>query len=328
MLHLLPSPGVTNDIENGDYVSARGRAIANKCTSVAARISAGGWAKAGMQAKYNYLIGIESKADRKPGAVNKILGVFLYGPNSDFERFLTSARIGTLNSQGAIDFTTVTVPQEPEGYSSPDTSGGQKPPTTKPAGSCKASCAHWTDCSAEDDCVCKPDLDDPNNIIRGTGFPGWSGTTLASFGTFKCHPKSDLKESYRGYAAQVSVGHGRHLLEVTGNATGGNATVGNTWEKATSPILLGPCPCNCTYVSDSCCTSDTRIVYEETALQMPTVLLGEAGQCCNKQTGNWTSGPTQSSSDPTCYATAKRSTRSVLRGDAGLRPEGRFDRAL
>ncbi|KAI9813340.1 MAG: hypothetical protein M1832_006355 [Thelocarpon impressellum] len=49
------------------------------------------------------------------------------------------------------------------------------------------------------------------------------------------------------------------------------------------------CPCNCTYVSGSCCGNSTGVVHEERSRKLG-VLRPPDGQCCNAQTGEMQDG--------------------------------------
>ena len=56
----------------------------------------------------------------------------------------------------------------------------------------------------------------------------------------------------------------------------------------TDPTLPLDCPCNCTYVSASCCLSDNGIVFEDPSYQIPMdPLPANAPVCCNDRTGHW-----------------------------------------
>ncbi|KAI9826860.1 MAG: hypothetical protein M1832_005799 [Thelocarpon impressellum] len=49
------------------------------------------------------------------------------------------------------------------------------------------------------------------------------------------------------------------------------------------------CPCNCTYVSSSCCGSDEGVVHEEPSQKLGRLHPPE-GMCCNAQTGELQDG--------------------------------------
>ncbi|KAG8530595.1 uncharacterized protein KY384_005098 [Bacidia gigantensis] len=62
------------------------------------------------------------------------------------------------------------------------------------------------------------------------------------------------------------------------------------------------CPCNCTYISIACCTSENGMVQERPGLKLGAVLPPD-GQCCNAVSGELNAGE-YVGNDTTCYATA------------------------
>ena len=114
-------------------------------------------------------------------------------------------------------------------------------------------------CSGDDGCSC---IADP-----------WQGTGSGFF-TGSC------KIPYIHYDS------GRELQEVgLSTKSSGNATVSLTADSAS--LAGAACPCNCTYVSQACCTSDVGIVWEAPLMKLGSLQPPSQDLFCDKISGQF-----------------------------------------
>ena len=144
---------------------------------------------------------------------------------------------------------------------------------------CGNSCNDASDCDYGNNCLCASDA----------GIP-----LSATWGTFVCTYIADIAMAVAA-ATQLSkdCARGRCLLNQNGSidvtATSTNVTISDSAIfRSSVPELT--CPCNCTYVSQSCCLSSTGLVYEDAVKKVNTILQPRPNEavCCDHQTGKWT----------------------------------------
>ena len=109
---------------------------------------------------------------------------------------------------------------------------------------------------------------------------------------------SSCKAVFADAASAVANGVGRGLLESSENSSSSNisnpgipstnSTVSRS-EMMSEYLSSLACPCNCTYVSQRCCTSDSGIVYEDPARHLGVLRAPMANLECDISTGDWKS---------------------------------------
>lgn len=87
------------------------------------------------------------------------------------------------------------------------------------------------------------------------------------------------------------------MLEIDGNSSSSNISTSGTSSSSGNTMsqseLIGSylsnmaCPCNCTYVSKQCCTSDSGFVYEEPAKHLGSLRPPMETLECDLTTGDW-----------------------------------------
>lgn len=281
------------DLESWDFIWKRAQAVRNKCVQPH---GIGGWTKAGL--------------------LNKSIGIFVHGPKSKFEDFLSAHYACVTDEEGNSECEPDNVeyppPQRPKG---PAAGEASDPPSTKVCG-LSHSCNSPSDCSLANDCVCASDK----------GIP-----LSATWGTFLCTYVPGIAAAAAAAIQLSSECRGRCLLNANGtlevtatpdNTTFTSAALNTTivdstsYESTTfSPSLTDlACPCNCTYVSKACCLSLTGLVYEDPVMKIDTVVQATNGSvCCDHQTGNWTKAAVTRDMpmpDPTCEHTTAYSNAS------------------
>ena len=239
--------------------------------------------------------------------------VRLYGVNANHEgpdaggRICHAEDVGNAECSGEID--------EPSTGSDPDS-------VSSASSRSGNSCASQEQCGdLADGLACATDLSDLTNLSHlRDGFPdALAGTpAVASWGTFKCQSIYDLAASAALVYTLGSACRGRCLLQSNGSLAitdgspiaNGSETTANITSLPTRDLpkvehSVMSCPCNCTYVSPSCCLATDHIVYEGPADKTNVLLLGEPGTCCDHNNGSWTgqastSGQDKPVQDPEC----------------------------
>ena len=143
---------------------------------------------------------------------------------------------------------------------------GTLPAPPKPNGPlCDQPCAGPAHlCDGKDGCMC---IADP-----------WQGTGNRYF-TGSCK---------RPYSWQRN-GNGRGLSEVGFNSTNLSNSSGSLPLLVPSSVNMTAmaCPCNCTYVSEACCFSDSGVVHEAVSLKLGVLEPPDSQTFCNKTTGDF-----------------------------------------
>ena len=107
---------------------------------------------------------------------------------------------------------------------------------------------------------------------------------------------SSCKIVFADAASAVASGAGRGLLESSNNSSRGNisspgvaSTNSTAYQSAMITNYLSnlACPCNCTYVSRRCCTSDSGVVYEDSTKHLGVLRAPMANLECDLLTGDW-----------------------------------------
>ncbi|MCJ1228302.1 hypothetical protein MMC12_004963 [Toensbergia leucococca] len=164
-------------------------------------------------------------------------------------------------------------PQDPTNQANPSTQAAGGASSSNPPGTqrgsgltCGQNCASVNLCTGPDGCRC---IADP---WQGVGSGYFTGTCKLPF--FSSH---------------------RGLGEIGINSTssiGSSGSIGSTSSASNTPGLGASdtslaCPCNCTYVSNSCCLSTLGIVHEATNLKLGALQPPNATTVCNTATGDF-----------------------------------------
>lgn len=133
---------------------------------------------------------------------------------------------------------------------------------------CGQSCAGPAHlCYGKDGCICIADA------WQGTGSGFFTGTCKIPYSWQRTNGE----------------GSGRGLVEIGFNSTSSSNSTGALPLLAQSlGNLTGmACPCNCTYVSDACCSSVSGIVYETASFKLGVLEPPDSQTFCNTTTGEF-----------------------------------------
>ncbi|KAI4237333.1 MAG: hypothetical protein LQ349_001917, partial [Xanthoria aureola] len=250
-----------NDLENWDYLWGRAFAVIEKC--VKGR-GLGGWTSAGEQ--------------------DNSMGVYVYGPLSEYARFLAIKTHCETDAEGSAQCDSDAPDPKKQKTGPGDVSSG---------GAGTSSTAQSAPVAAGAACYKPSDCDAANNYICATdkSIPGDS----TSWGTFTCRYFPNAASIVAAVATTVRVGacRGRCLLGAQGtleipinDTVPVIAAPANTLSHSIEASLS--CPCNCTYVSHACCLSGDGIVAEDASQEIVTTQLPPNGStCCDGETGKW-----------------------------------------
>lgn len=229
------------------------------------------------------------------------MGIFVYGPNSEFERALIEAGdLLIINEQGAVEEQPF---HDTEGEFQPD--APQQPPNLQgvaepkpfpaPVGSIDGYCFSNSQCgSATDDWLCAYNNLDPVNRFKNAGaFPN-----IATWGTFTCQIVTGAAVAIANYAKGGNTCQGRCLLENDNTLIGAKSPSDIATASFDVPLI---CPCNCTYASYACCLSPDGVVWEGQDQKQSDVMFGPPYTCCNEGTGYFETGRVKlEEEDSTC----------------------------
>ncbi|KAI4287736.1 MAG: hypothetical protein L6R35_003006 [Caloplaca aegaea] len=284
-----------NDLENWDYLWGRANAVIEKCVK---RLGVGGWTSAGEQ--------------------DNAMGVYVYGPLSQYAQFLAIKYHCKTDSEGSAQCDSDAPDPKKQKTGPGDVSSGAGTSSTAQSAPVAegGTCYKPSDCNAANDYICATDKDIP---IEST-----------SWGTFTCRYFPNAGSIIAAVATTIRVGscRGRCLLgaggtiEIPANdavpVAAPAKTLSNTIEASLS------CPCNCTYVSRACCLSGDGIVAEDAIQEIVTTQLPANGTlCCDATTGNWATSGTSideaTKEDAMCAGPRTINTRSEILGRTGNR---------
>ncbi|KAL8924953.1 MAG: hypothetical protein Q9208_003836 [Pyrenodesmia sp. 3 TL-2023] len=250
-----------NDLENWDYLWGRADAVIEKCVK---GLGVGGWTTAGEQ--------------------DNAMGVYVYGPLSQYAQFLAIKYHCETNAEGSAqcDSDAPDPKRQKTGPGDVSSSGAGTSSTAQSAPVAEgAPCYKPSDCDAANDYICATDKSVPGDST--------------SWGTFTCRYFPNAGSIVAAVATTIRVGtcRGRCLLGAGGTleipindnvppVAAPAKTLSHTVEASLS------CPCNCTYVSHACCLSGDGMVAEDAGQEIVTTQLPPNGSvCCDAATGNW-----------------------------------------
>ena len=152
----------------------------------------------------------------------------------------------------------------------PGQSSSKPPPAAHTRHQCGGSCISPTDCSASENCLCASD----------------KGIPLSStWGTFTCTFVANAVAAVAAATRQGTNCRGRCLLSANGTLAIGEGITGPNPRPGLGDLV---CPCNCTYASEACCLSTTKLVFEDEGLKAKTTLQPpNSTMCCDTGTGKF-----------------------------------------
>ncbi|KAL9027493.1 MAG: hypothetical protein Q9196_003995 [Gyalolechia fulgens] len=160
---------------------------------------------------------------------------------------------------------------------SPSASGLQLRPRPAQCGGGRPYCSRASHCSPNSGCRCVADgtVEDWRTSCQAISVDA-SGVGRVLLGN--SDPR-DGNRSSNSISAQSS--------SPSSPADSSEATT--AWSEGPGPGLLSEhvCPCNCTYVSKGCCTSDSGIVYEERRKYLGALRPPMESLECDSETGDW-----------------------------------------
>jgi hypothetical protein len=203
---------------------------------------------------------------------NQRLVSFLYAPYSVYDQEVLDDKEADRPIVAAEQANGLPIPADTVNLPVPNAIGREPvtariPPTPpKPSGPlCGQSCAGPAHlCDGKDGCICIADA------FQGTGSKLFTG---------KCE---------RPLYSWQRNGNGRGLSEVGFNST----TLSNSTGLLPSLVpslanITMACPCNCTYVSEACCFSNSGVVQEAASLKLGVLEPPDSQTFCNKTTGDF-----------------------------------------
>ncbi|KAL8899967.1 MAG: hypothetical protein Q9207_005928 [Kuettlingeria erythrocarpa] len=281
-----------NDLENWDYLWGRANEVIKKCVQ---GLGVGGWTPAGEQ--------------------DNAMGVYVYGPLSNYAKFLAIKYACETDAEGSAQCSSGAPDPKKQKTGPGDVSSGAGASSTAQSAPVAegGTCYKPSDCDAANDYICATDKDIPLDT---------------SWGTFTCRYFPNAGSLIAAVATTVKVGscRGRCLLGAGGTVeipahdavpvAPPAKTLSHTLEASLS------CPCNCTYVSRACCLSGDGIVAEDATQEIVTTQLPPNGTvCCDSATGNWAVSGVQtdevSKAGAICDGSAIINTRSESSGRTG-----------
>ena len=303
-----------NDLENWDYLWGRADAVIEKCVK---RLGVGGWTSAGTLSQA-LTTSQGTIADSSVGEQDNAIGVYVYGPLSQYAQFLAIKYRCETNAEGSAQCDSDAPDPKKQKTGPGDVSSGAGTSSTAQSAPVAegGTCYKPSDCDAANDYICATDKDIP--------------TESTSWGTFTCRYFPNAGSIIAAVATTIRVGscRGRCLLgaggtiEIPANdavpVAAPAKTLSNTIEASLS------CPCNCTYVSRACCLSGDGIVAEDATQEIVTTQLPPNGTvCCDGTTGNWVTSSIMTDevtkADAMCPGPRTINTRSEILGRNGDR---------
>ncbi|KAI4140938.1 MAG: hypothetical protein L6R39_005586 [Caloplaca ligustica] len=302
-----------NDLENWDYLWGRADAVIDKCVK---GLGTGGWTSAGKLSQAP----TTSKgpiADPIIGEQNNAMGVYVYGPLSQYAQFLAIKYACETDAEGSAQCDSDAPDPKRQKTGPGDVSSGAGTSSTAQSAPVAegASCYKPSDCDAANNYICATDKSVPGDST--------------SWGTFTCRYFPNAASIVAAVATTIRVGscRGRCLLGAGGTL---EIPINGTVPMAAPAKILShtieaslSCPCNCTYVSHACCLSGDGIVAEDASQEIVTTQLPPNGTvCCDSTTGNWAVSGVQtdevSKEDAICSAgSSVINSRSKISGRTG-----------
>lgn len=173
--------------------------------------------------------------------------------------------------------------REPQaGQSDPSSSNPSQRNRPSAAGQCGRTpyCSRASDCQKRVSKGCK--------CIADKGIQWWSSNCRAPLADIASGAGRGLLEG--GNATTTTADINLSSSNTNSSRTGQNGTAvtqSSSIEAMTDYLSNLACPCNCTYISKKCCTSDSGIVHEHPRFRLGALTAPREGLECDEANGGW-----------------------------------------